>query len=44
MTDSGKVTVEEASRAMPLNDGQGRWYDVFSPTRVLLLKKSWIII
>ena len=35
MTDSGKVTLEEVSRATPLNDGQGRWSDVFSPTRVL---------
>ena len=36
MTDSGKVTLEEALRATPLNDGPGRWYDVFSPTRVLI--------
>jgi hypothetical protein len=35
MTDSGKVTVEEVSRSTPLHDGQGRWYDVLSPTRVL---------
>ena len=40
MTDSGKVTLEEASRATPLNDGQGRWYDVFSPTRVLTAEET----
>ena len=40
MTDSGKVTLEEASRAMPLNDGQGCWHDVFSPTRVLTAEEK----
>ena len=40
MTDSGKVTLEEASRATPLNDGQGRWYDVFSPTRVFTAEEK----
>ena len=40
MTDSGKVTLVEASRATPLNDGQGRWYDVFSPTRGLTAEEK----
>ena len=34
MTDSGKVTLEKASET-PLPDGQGRWYELLSPTQVL---------
>ena len=40
MTDGGKVTLEEASRAASLNDGQGRWYDVLSPRRVLTAEEK----
>ena len=40
MADSGKVTLEETLRAMPLNDGQGCWHDVFSPTRVLTAEEK----
>ena len=40
MTDSSRVTLVEASRATPLHDGQGCWYDVLSPTQVLTAEEK----
>ena len=34
MTDSDKVTLKKASKT-PLPDGQGRWYELLSPTQIL---------